>query len=183
MERIRTDFDLVLFDHHSDMQKPALENILSCGNWVRWSAGMLRCLRQIFLVGTGKKSESRSAFMLKGKPVSVIPAQEISSQSSLTKGLFSRIRRPAYLSVDKDVFRKDTASTNWDQGLMNMREFEGIFCKIAALQKIMGMDVCGEFPPLYGEPFRFRYANAKNSRANRYLLRLWEKAQSGTNHS
>ena len=32
-EKIREPFSLVLFDHHTDMQKPMMEGMLSCGSW------------------------------------------------------------------------------------------------------------------------------------------------------
>lgn len=38
------------------------------------------------------------------------------------------------------------------------------------------MDVCGEFPLIFGEPFMFQNANRKNNKTNGELLALWKKA-------
>ena len=32
-EQIKQDFSLILFDHHTDMQKPMIEHMTSCGDW------------------------------------------------------------------------------------------------------------------------------------------------------
>ena len=32
---IEEPFDLIVFDNHSDMQKPAFGDVLSCGGWIR----------------------------------------------------------------------------------------------------------------------------------------------------
>ena len=34
-DRIQEPFDLVVFDHHPDMQPPRFEGILSCGGWIK----------------------------------------------------------------------------------------------------------------------------------------------------
>ena len=34
LEKIKQDFVLVVFDHHSDMVKPMFSDILSCGSWM-----------------------------------------------------------------------------------------------------------------------------------------------------
>ena len=34
-DRIREPFNLILFDHHPDMQNPEFPGFLSCGGWVR----------------------------------------------------------------------------------------------------------------------------------------------------
>ena len=34
LEKIVEDFILVVFDHHSDMMRPAFGDILSCGSWL-----------------------------------------------------------------------------------------------------------------------------------------------------
>ena len=34
LEKIKQDFILVVFDHHSDMVQPLFDDILSCGSWI-----------------------------------------------------------------------------------------------------------------------------------------------------
>ena len=35
LELIKVPFELLVFDHHTDMQCPAFGGILSCGGWIR----------------------------------------------------------------------------------------------------------------------------------------------------
>ena len=34
IEKMKHDFILVVFDHHSDMMQPLFDDILSCGSWI-----------------------------------------------------------------------------------------------------------------------------------------------------
>lgn len=34
IEKMKHDFILVVFDHHSDMMQPMFDDILSCGSWI-----------------------------------------------------------------------------------------------------------------------------------------------------
>ena len=34
-DQVQEPFDLVVFDHHPDMQPPRFEGILSCGGWIK----------------------------------------------------------------------------------------------------------------------------------------------------
>lgn len=55
LERIETDFNLLLIDHHTDMNENAFGNILSCGNWVRRALETLPHLRAVFMLGVKKQ--------------------------------------------------------------------------------------------------------------------------------
>ena len=39
LELVTEPFDLLVFDHHTDMQEPAFGGILSCGGWGQGSSG------------------------------------------------------------------------------------------------------------------------------------------------
>lgn len=169
-EKIREDFALVLFDHHNDMQKPAFGRLLSCGNWLRRAAERLVHLKQIVLVGTDKPEADNWPNI---KKIMACPGRTVGTKNWCAR-LGKAIRYPVYLSVDKDVFSKEVARTNWDQGTMRMQQFSEAFWAVSERQPIIGMDICGEFPALYGEPLGFQAVNRKNDRANRKLLELWK---------
>lgn len=171
-EKIRSDFALVLFDHHSDMQRPAFGGLLSCGSWLRYAAERLPRLRQMVLVGAGSPAAGGPPGR---KDLAVFSARLVSGSENWYERLGESLRYPVYLSVDKDVFCEEEARTNWDQGILRMKQFERAFRTVARTQKIIGMDVCGEFPEIYGSPFEFQAASRINSRANRRLLELWKQ--------
>ena len=59
LEQAEEPFDLLVFDHHTDMQEPAFGGILSCGGWVRAALEELPLLRQVYLAGP--PADSREA--------------------------------------------------------------------------------------------------------------------------
>lgn len=50
-DRIREPFSLVLFDHHTDMQPPMFEGLLSCGGWVKKMLDTNPFLRKVMIAG------------------------------------------------------------------------------------------------------------------------------------
>lgn len=53
---------------------------------------------------------------------------------------------PVYLSIDKDVLRRDVIATNWDQGILTEAE---LLAAIASLgRRTIGADVTGEISPI-----------------------------------
>lgn len=171
-EKIREDFALVLFDHHSDMQRSAFGSLLSCGNWVRRAGEQLTHLKQIIWVGVG---DSELAELPNSNNVTLFPGTTVSGKTDWFRELEQGILYPAYLSVDKDVFSRNVAWTNWDQGVMDLRQFSEAFCAVAKGHRMIGMDVCGEFPAIYGNLFVSNAANRKNNQANGELLELWKR--------
>lgn len=171
IERINEDFSLILFDHHSDMQRQAFGNLLSCGNWAMQANEQLPHLKQIVLVGVNDAESANFS----AQNVTVFPATAISGRKSWLQKLRNSIRYPVYISVDKDVFGKDVAVTNWDQGAMSFKQFQSAFRAAANGRRVIGMDVCGEFPAIYGNLFASETANRKNNEINRKLLELWKQ--------
>ena len=51
LELVTEPFDLLVFDHHTDMQEPAFGGILSCGGWVRAALEELPLLHRVYLAG------------------------------------------------------------------------------------------------------------------------------------
>ena len=51
-KEICRDFTLVLFDCHTDLQKPLFPELLSCGCWVRRAMDEMEHLKKVILIGT-----------------------------------------------------------------------------------------------------------------------------------
>ena len=111
-------FDLLYFDNHSDDQTPAFEGLKSCGSWV---------------LDTKRELPDRL-----GGTVWVDGNGIVHRNGEMSK------TRALYISVDKDVFGKDIALTNWDQGNLAMNAFRKIVREMTAGRRIAGIDICGE---------------------------------------
>ena len=48
---VKEPFELLVFDHHTDMQRPAFVGILSCGGWIREALETNENLKHVILVG------------------------------------------------------------------------------------------------------------------------------------
>lgn len=48
---IEQEFILILFDHHTDMQKPMIDNMISCGDWAGKVLKTNSLLQQLVLIG------------------------------------------------------------------------------------------------------------------------------------
>lgn len=169
--KIEEDFTLILFDNHSDAQVPVFEELLSCGGWIRTALLTEPHLKQIILVGINEHSISTIDRDIKDE-IMTFPYGIICENNDWDISLAKEIKYPAYISVDKDVFSKRHAVTNWDQGDMTMEDFLKGFEAIANTTKIIGMDVCGEYSMDYRMPNLFEEANLKNNRINKELMEL-----------
>ena len=49
--QIQKEFQLVVFDHHTDMQKPMIEHMTSCGDWAGKVLETNPWLQQLVLIG------------------------------------------------------------------------------------------------------------------------------------
>lgn len=52
----KEDLFLAVFDHHTDMQPPALLPVLSCGSWIRDAAGAYQNIKGICVIGPPEAS-------------------------------------------------------------------------------------------------------------------------------
>ena len=50
-DSIREPFDLVVFDHHPDMQPPRFEGILSCGGWIKEVLDHNKLVQNVIVIG------------------------------------------------------------------------------------------------------------------------------------
>ena len=51
LDKIEEEFELLVFDHHTDMQMPMFGNILSCGGWIQAALDTNTRLKRVYLAG------------------------------------------------------------------------------------------------------------------------------------
>ena len=104
----KEDLFLAVFDHHTDMQPPALLPVLSCGSWIRDAAGAYQNIKGICVIGPPEASVRETEAM---EHVWFVTQEELDDGSGAAKikevfashaGTF-----PVYLSVDKDILSKE----------------------------------------------------------------------------
>lgn len=65
--------------------------------------------------------------------------------------------RSIYITIDKDVLRECDATTNWDQGILDVETLEGWLAFLIDHHHLAGMDVIGDYSPaLFAGPLRSR---------------------------
>lgn len=145
LTEIGNDFQLVLFDHHTDaMMDDGV--ILSCGSWVSRALNTLPHLKKVVIIGVSDPSLLYSRYKDR---VVIIPEEEVNQTSS--RMIEQKIKEfllsiKIYISVDKDVLYEKYAHTNWDQGSMSLFKLLHILRFINKQYEICGLDVCGEYP-------------------------------------
>lgn len=50
-DQIHSPFSLIVFDHHTDMQQPLMEGMMSCGDWAGMVLDQNPTLQQFILIG------------------------------------------------------------------------------------------------------------------------------------
>ncbi len=136
LDMVKEPFSLVVIDHHPDMQRPMFD-ILSCGGWVMDVADHNEFVRDIHVVGAdenlieelGEEDCERAEFY------------------EFDEFNISFVQNPIYLSIDKDILRRDELITNWDQGDVTIEQLLELVKELAASGRLIGVDVCGECAP------------------------------------
>lgn len=165
LERIETDFNLLLIDNHTDMNENAFGDILSCGNWVRKALFCLPHLKTVYMLGVKKQyfQEMKDMLISDGELIEN-PEDEKEQKFTLecrtgnlrkkilyitsSDQILEKIKKdtPLYISLDKDALSDHYAITDWDQGEMTIDEL-GIFMKELnqnSIINIIGLDICGD---------------------------------------
>lgn len=152
-DRIQEPFDLVIFDHHPDMQPPRFEGILSCGGWVKEVLDHNPYARNVLLMGVADhlieeiQNEPSTEFKKYANRVTFVPESSLQNSNgipALTQDFLGKSNLPIYISIDKDALSPNDAVTNWDQGSLTFLQLEQILHALFAQHKIIGIDICGE---------------------------------------
>lgn len=174
VEKIEEPFSLVLIDHHTDMQKPVISELTSCGGWAYDVLKEHPYLQQLILIGPNHKNLEQLKVPNKEKLIG-ISDEELNQHKE--KADVGKIRRdvPVYISVDKDVLDEYYAKTNWNQGTMSVELLEQVLQYFITNMEVLGVDLCGEFPvydnlPEYYESIRVN--RGLNQELYQLLIRL-----------
>lgn len=81
------------------------------------------------------------------------------------------IHEPVYISIDKDVLRKQDAITDWSNGDMTLMQLQAVLRIIYAHEKVIGIDITGECSATLDYFSELEDAEINNE-ANEELLRM-----------
>ncbi len=144
----KEDLFLVVFDHHTDMQPPALLPVLSCGSWIRDAAEAYANIKGICVIGPPEASVQEVEAM---ENVWFVTQEELDGGSGAAKikEIFASHagELPVYLSVDQDILSKEELDTNWDQGNVRVEELLSLAEDCLSGKKLLAVDFCGEPSP------------------------------------
>lgn len=162
LELVKEPFELLVFDHHTDMQRPAFGGILSCGGWIREALETNPNLKHVVLVGppeaameeTKKElSEDGEELLKKITWISEEKFLENEENSDQILQICGTLKNsgeaedlPLYLSIDKDVLMESEGKTNWDQGKVSLNQVLEFVKYYTERKRLIGVDVCGEDP-------------------------------------
>ena len=153
---VQEPFDLVVFDHHPDMQPPRFEGILSCGGWIKEVLDHNKFVQNVTVIGVADHlveeiredlTQANAAEIL--NRVTFIRESELKKHpenlsSLVCSELASVLSSNIYLSIDKDALSTAEAATNWDQGSLTFNQLADTLKSLAENRKILGIDICGE---------------------------------------
>ena len=141
MSRIFTSFieesyDLVLIDHHTDMQEASFGGLLSCGSWAREVLEKDEHLRTLTVIGPEKFEDGgeERCVSASGKQLTAVTYEGMNHSGG---------NIPLYISVDKDVMSTSECITNWDQGDLTADELCALIESVSDGRRIIGADICG----------------------------------------
>lgn len=126
---LKEPFVLVCFDHHTDMQKPMVEGMTSCGDWAGQVLRESTYLQQLVLIGPPQQDidgiASEKTQTQTGEKDKLLTFSEEELQNGTAKTKVAQIKEglPFYISIDKDVLSRRFTETNWNQGDMPLPEY------------------------------------------------------------
>lgn len=143
MDKISFPFDLVLLDHHTDIQSSLIEGMLSCGNWVKIALDTNSFLHNVIMIGVDD-SLIPSIDPKYADRLFFYSEQTLNHEEAWNSFSSLNIKYPIYISIDKDVLSTKDTITSWDQGSMTLPQLESILQYIFKNEKVIGIDICGE---------------------------------------
>lgn len=202
LEKIKEPFQLLVFDNHTDMQRPAFGGILSCGGWIMESLEKLPLLKKVILVGpddeaygqvqddlhtvlkerqgtqgTSKEEHGEAMAAEDAYEVFFLSREKLLEMSEEEKNAFFleiSADLPLYISVDKDVLSQKDACTTWSQGDMQLVELINYLDLVDKQFKKAGQKILGV--DVCGEcDVEQAEGNSANDLANQRLLEWFMK--------
>ena len=183
---IKQKISLILLDHHTDMQKPMIEQMTSCGDWAGKVLKTNPWLQQLILIGP-QESDILQIYREKEGLVSgaelqekLITFSEEEIRSVEGENKISGIKRnlPVYISIDKDILDEEYSETNWSQGKMPLPVLERLLMPFLTSGNILGIDICGECQQGIPLP-QYLEAEKINGETNKelfdFLMHYWNK--------
>jgi len=174
-DKVKTPFSLILFDHHTDMQPSLIEDMLSCGNWVKDMIACNAFLKQVLLLGIPKNAERKIPKAYRHK-VKLYDVEEM--HDLLFSGHSIPVEDPVYISIDKDVLDARSAVTNWDQGTLSLDDLQKALYAFLTEKKVIGIDICGEYSMIQ-DLFDEKRGAMIDNRANASLLAVIKESGIG----
>lgn len=172
-EKISEPFTLVVFDHHSDAQKPSwASDVLSCGGWIANEIAENRFLRQVLVIGPSESSIRAVPDGIRHR-IRFFGEELLDKHPSWISFAEENIGTPVYLSIDKDILSPSDVQTNWDQGHLSLAALQRHLRDISGHEKIIGADICGECSALLDIAEETAEA-ARNNSVNELLLAMLE---------
>ena len=148
-DRVQEPFDLVVFDHHPDMQPPRFEGILSCGGWIKEVLEHNKFVQNVIVIGVADHLVEEVKKWIASRPLDARNDVQFICESeldSIGRKAPSRMTfgDSIYISIDKDALSTSEAATNWDQGTLTFAQLADTLTALAQNHKILGIDICGE---------------------------------------
>lgn len=145
IDKLKEEFELLVFDHHTDMQAPVFGDILSCGGWIKTALDSNPLLKKVYLMGPPlEEARKIEEAYYNGRLVWL--DEERLKNPSLLRECLGKGGPGLYISIDKDILSSSFAVTNWDQGNTELEVLLACMEEAAALRRIIGIDICGENP-------------------------------------
>ena len=169
LDVLQEPFSLIFFDHHNDMQRSSLFDLLSCGSWAAETIRSQSYLQQILLVGPPQKNLDEIEEDLREKVVTISEEEILGSSQDELQNWFC-MKYPVYISIDKDMLSTEDTETNWDQGKIRIGQLQKMLEYIFQSNQVLGVDICGECDAKEDICFAKQDAMQKNLKANLLLI-------------
>lgn len=170
VSRLQEPFSLIVLDHHPDMQRPQWEGMVSCGGWVTDVLENNHYVKNIIIVGASDKLIHEVPTHLREKVIFYSQA-EIDHHQAWPSKAGKLIHEPVYISIDKDVLRKQDAVTDWTNGDMTLLQLQAVLRIIYAHEEVIGVDITGECSATLDYLSEVTSASV-NNKANEELMQM-----------
>ncbi len=171
---IKEPFSLLHFDHHTDTQTSLFSELISCGSWLEKALLQLPNLKHVVSVGVrnDQKKDIQPSYQEKIRCISEKEAVSLTWDSiePLLK------EEDVYISLDKDVIRREETITNWDQGILSKKKILTFMESCLQRKNVIGIDVCGEYAEdMGGSMIEQDHAYFINNGMNEEVIELCER--------